>query len=44
MSFTESLERLVEENRDHLLGKHHGWERVRLADIAEILNGYRQLP
>jgi type I restriction enzyme S subunit len=40
MSFTESLERIVEENRNHLVGKHASWERVRLGDIARVLNGF----
>jgi type I restriction enzyme, S subunit len=40
MSFTESLAKIIEENRNQLVGKHAAWERVRLADVANILNGF----
>jgi type I restriction enzyme S subunit len=40
MSFTESLAKIIEENRNLLIGKHTTWERVRLADVANILNGF----
>lgn len=40
MSFTESIENLVEENESGLLSAHPPWIRVRLADVCEILNGY----
>jgi type I restriction enzyme S subunit len=40
MSFTESLDTIVEENRNQLVGKHASWERVQLSDIASILNGF----
>ena len=40
MSFTESLEAIVAENRNQLLSKHDSWERVRLGDVVDILNGF----
>ena len=40
MSFTANIDDVVAENRNHLLGKHPKWERVRLKEIATILNGY----
>lgn len=40
MSFTASLEDVVAENRNHLLGSAARWERVRLGDVADILNGF----
>lgn len=40
MSFTESLDKIVEENRNQLVGRHASWVRVRLGDIASILNGF----
>lgn len=40
MSFTESLEQIVAENHNGLLGKAAHWERVRLGDVSATLNGY----
>ena len=40
MSFTESLEDLVEQNGNKLLSIHPSWERVRLVAVAQILNGF----
>lgn len=40
MSFTESLEQLVHENKNGLLGKHKAWERVQLRSVASVLNGF----
>ena len=40
MSFSESLADIVQENRNQMLGKHSSWERVRLGEVADILNGY----
>ena len=40
MSFTANLLDIVAENRNHLLGGHHSWKRVRLGTIAKILNGF----
>jgi type I restriction enzyme S subunit len=40
MSFTESLDDIVAENRNQLLGKHSTWERVLLGNVATILNGF----
>lgn len=40
MSFTKSLDEIVAENRNQLLCAHQSWARVKLADIASILNGY----
>jgi type I restriction enzyme S subunit len=39
MSFTSSLAEIIAENANRLLGKHGGWERVRLAEIASVQNG-----
>ena len=40
MSFTASLEQIVAENRNHLLGRAAHWERVSLADVGSLINGY----
>ena len=40
MSFTESLAKIVSQNRSCLLGTHESWLRIVLADVAEILNGF----
>ena len=40
MSFTESLDKIIEQNRNHLVGTHSTWCRVPLANIASILNGF----
>lgn len=40
MSFTANIDDVVAENRNYLLGKHPQWQRVRLKEIATILNGY----
>ncbi len=40
MSFTENIDEVVEENRNGLLGKHQKWRRVRLREVATILNGF----
>jgi len=40
MSFTANIDDVVAENRNYLLDKHPKWERVRLKEIATILNGY----
>lgn len=40
MSFTANLDDIIAENRNKLLGKHPSWERVRLKDVAVILNGF----
>lgn len=40
MSFSESLAAIVAENRNHLLGIHPSWKRIRLGDIADIQNGF----
>jgi type I restriction enzyme S subunit len=40
MSFTANIDEVVAENRNHLLGSHPKWERVRLKEVATILNGY----
>lgn len=31
---------MIAEDRSGLLGVHHSWQRVRLGDVASILNGY----
>lgn len=40
MSFTESLEKIVEENANGLLGAHPSWVRIPLSNVAQILNGF----
>lgn len=40
MSFTESLVEIVAANENGLLGAHSSWERVPLAEVASILNGF----
>ncbi|AHG89835.1 restriction modification system DNA specificity domain-containing protein [Gemmatirosa kalamazoonensis] len=40
MSFTASLSELVAENRSGLLACAPSWERVRLGDVATVLNGF----
>ena len=40
MSFTASLSQIVEDNENGLLAAHPGWTRVRLGDIAVVLNGF----
>ena len=40
MSFTESVDELIATSPNPLLGKHHTWGRVRISDIAILLNGY----
>lgn len=40
MAFTSSLEELVCRNDNGLLGAHSSWRRVRVKDVATVLNGY----
>ncbi len=40
MSFSANIDDLVAENRNGLLGKRKSWSRVRLKQIATILNGF----
>lgn len=40
MSFTASMQSIISENRNGLLGAHPTWRRVLLSDIADILNGF----
>ena len=40
MSFTESLDDIVAANDNGLLGAAGWWTRVRLGDVAAVLNGY----
>lgn len=40
MSFTASLCGILAENQNGLLSQHHTWHRVRLGDVADILNGF----
>jgi type I restriction enzyme, S subunit len=40
MSFTESLDEVVKDNRNGLLSSHRSWKRVSISDIASILNGF----
>src|SRR5712691_8002707 len=40
MSFTASLGEIVTENRNRLLGAGPSWQRIRLKEVATILNGF----
>jgi type I restriction enzyme S subunit len=40
MSFTESLDVLVQQNANGLLGKASHWQRVALGNVSTILNGF----
>lgn len=40
MAFSESLDEVVAANDNGLLGTHGTWARVRLRDIASVLNGF----
>ena len=40
MSFSANIDDVVAENRNHLLGKNPTWGRVRLKEVATILNGF----
>lgn len=39
MAFTAKIADLIASDRTGLLAKHEGWQRVRLSDVATILNG-----
>lgn len=39
MAFTAKISELIAQDRTGLLAKHDSWERIRLADVATILNG-----
>ena len=40
MSFSESIDKLIHRDRTGLLSVHPSWKRVRLADVATVLNGF----
>lgn len=40
MSFGEDLNQLVEKYSDGLVGAHEFWDRIRLADVARLVNGF----
>jgi type I restriction enzyme, S subunit len=40
MSFTANIDEIVEENRNHLLSAAPSWPRIRLKEVANILNGF----
>lgn len=40
MALTKSVAEIVDEDRTGLLAKHPSWERVRLGEIAAVLNGF----
>ncbi|MBV9008153.1 MAG: restriction endonuclease subunit S, partial [Verrucomicrobia bacterium] len=40
MSFTANIDEIVADNHNRLLGIRPGWKRVRLREVATILNGY----
>ncbi len=40
MSFTASLNDIVEANENGLLGKHPSWQRIPLGQVATVLNGF----
>jgi type I restriction enzyme S subunit len=40
VSFTASLEEIVQQNASGLLGNHPTWSRVSLSDVAIVMNGF----
>ncbi len=40
MSFTESVDQIVQENSSGLLAAHASWARTRVSEVATILNGF----
>lgn len=40
MALTESVKDIINKSDDPLLAKHNSWSRIRLGDIAEIINGF----
>jgi len=40
MSFNADIDEIVAENRNRLLGAHPSWKRVRLREVAVLLNGF----
>jgi type I restriction enzyme, S subunit len=40
VSFTASIDEIIEGATNHRTGKHTSWERVRLGEIASIRNGF----
>lgn len=40
MSFGESLDELVQNSRNGLVAAHPSWARVRLGEVAKLVNGY----
>jgi type I restriction enzyme S subunit len=40
VTFTDSIQEIVNANRNGLLGKHASWQRVALQDVCQILNGF----
>ncbi len=40
MALTESVDEIIENSNNPLLGKHDSWGRVRLGEIADIQNGF----
>ncbi|TGU69928.1 restriction endonuclease subunit S [Geomonas terrae] len=40
MALTKSLKEIIAEDQTGLLSKHETWERVRLGDVAGVLNGF----
>ncbi|MDG4648021.1 restriction endonuclease subunit S [Roseibacterium sp. SDUM158017] len=40
MSFGENLDDLVENSTNRLVAAHPSWERVRLGEVAQLVNGY----
>src|SRR3712207_1191102 len=40
MSFVDDVHPIVAANSNRLLGKHTSWERVRIGDVAAVINGF----
>ncbi|UXS11607.1 restriction endonuclease subunit S [Agrobacterium tumefaciens] len=40
MSFGEDLDKLVAEHSDGLVGAHSSWQRIKLGDVATLVNGF----
>jgi len=40
MAFSKDINELISEDKSGLLNKHNSWERVKLNDVVDVLNGF----
>ncbi|WP_417315986.1 restriction endonuclease subunit S [Cycloclasticus pugetii] len=40
MAFSKDINELISEDRSGLLNKHNSWERVKLNEVVDVLNGF----